>query len=68
MYISFQTNIQDLHQETYMLDNKSIDTPIDPYHRLGEKKEEVMADNGIYQRMVGKTDFLLTYKVTQPMQ
>ena len=51
-----------------MLDNKSVDTPIDPYHRIGEKKEEEIADNGIYQRMVGKTDFLLTYKVTQPMQ
>lgn len=40
-----------------MLDNKSINTPIDPYHRIGEKKEEEIADNGIYQRMVGKLIF-----------
>ena len=48
----------DLLAETGKIECKSISTPMDSNHKLGEVKEEPMVDKRMYQRLVGRLIYL----------
>ena len=48
----------DLLKETGMLGCKLVDTPMDPYNKIGTRKDASLVDKGQYQRLVGKLIYL----------
>ena len=58
IFISQQKYILDLLTETGKLGNKTIDTPIEPNHRLGDVSEDGVVGKGSYQRLVGRLIYL----------
>ncbi|KAK3023240.1 hypothetical protein RJ639_043352 [Escallonia herrerae] len=48
----------DLLKETRMLGCKPADTPMDPFNKVGLKKDSATVDKGRYQRLVGKLIYL----------
>ncbi|KAK2991196.1 hypothetical protein RJ640_027168 [Escallonia rubra] len=48
----------DLLKETGMLGCKPSDTPMDPFNKVGLKKDSDAVDKGRYQRLVGKLIYL----------
>ncbi|KAF7808226.1 sacsin isoform X2 [Senna tora] len=58
IYISQRKYILDLLKEIGMLGCKPADTPMDPYNKIGAKKDFDPVDKGRYQRLVGKLIYL----------
>lgn len=52
IFISQQKYVTDLLKETGKLAFKPASTPIDPNHKLGEEKEDVVVNREMYQRLV----------------
>ena len=48
----------DLLAETWKIGCKSVSTPMDPNHKLGEVKKEPVVDKRMYQRLVGRFIYL----------
>lgn len=48
----------DLLKETGMLGCKPVDTPMDPYKKIGMEKDSLPVDKGRYQRLVGRLIYL----------
>ena len=48
----------DLFKETRNLAYRPTSTSIDPNYKLGEAKEDVAIDKGMYQRLVGRLIYL----------
>ena len=48
----------DLLKETGMLGCEPGDTPMDPYNKIGTRKDASLVDKGQYQRLVGKLIYL----------
>lgn len=63
IFLSQQIYILDLLIEVGMLDCKPTDTPIIQNHKLGKDPNQVLADKGWYQRLVGK---LIYFSHTHP--
>jgi hypothetical protein len=58
IFLSQRKYILDLLTEVGMLECRPADTPIVQNHRLGEYPDQVPADKGRYQRLVGKLIYL----------
>lgn len=58
IFLSHRKYILDLLCEVGMLDCKPTDTPIIPNHKLGEYPNQMPADKGRYQRLIGKLIYL----------
>lgn len=58
IFISQQKYVTDLLRETGKLASKPASTPIDPNHKLGEAKEDLVVDKEMYQRLVEKLIYL----------
>ena len=56
--ISQRKYILDLLKETGMLGCKPVDTPMDPYKKIGSVKDSAPVDRGRYQRLVGRLIYL----------
>jgi GR25 family glycosyltransferase involved in LPS biosynthesis len=50
--------VLDILEETWMLDCKPVDTPMDPNVRLLQNQGEPYSDPGRYKRLVGKPNYL----------
>jgi hypothetical protein len=59
IFLSQRKYIQDLLSEVGLLECKPIDTPIVQNHKLGIYPDQILADKGKYQRLVGKLIYLL---------
>ena len=57
-HIFQQKYVTNLLKEIGKLACKPTSTPIDPNHKLGEAKEDVAIDKGMYQRLVGRLIYL----------
>lgn len=58
IFLSQRKYVLDLLTEVGLLECKPVDTPILQNHRLGEYLDQVPADKGRYQRLVGKLIYL----------
>ena len=58
IFLSQRKYVLDLLLEVGLLENKSTDTLIVHNHGLGEFSDQVLADKGRYQRLVGKLIYL----------
>ena len=58
IFISQQKYILDLLKETWMVDCRPCETPIDLKHKLENDEEEATTNKGQYQRLVGKLIYL----------
>ena len=58
IFITQEKYVTDLLAETWKIWCKSVSTPMDPNHKLGEAKEELMVDKNMYQRLVGRLIYL----------
>ena len=58
IFISQQKYVTDLLAETEKIECKPVSTPMDPNHKLGEDKEELVVDKRMYQRLVGRLIYL----------
>ena len=56
--ISQRKYVIDLLNETGMMGCKPADTPMDPYNKIGTKKDSAPVDRGRYQRLVGRLIYL----------
>ena len=55
--------VLDILKETYMIDYKSLDCPIDPNKKLKAKQGKTFFDHERYRRLVGK---LVHHTITKP--
>ncbi|RVX04897.1 Retrovirus-related Pol polyprotein from transposon RE1 [Vitis vinifera] len=58
IFISQQKYVTDLLVEIGKIECKPVSTPMDPNHKLGEDKEELVVDKRMYQRLVGRLIYL----------
>ena len=59
IFISQQKYVTDLLAETEKIGCKPISNPMDPNHKLGKAKEELIVDKRMYQRLVGRLIYLV---------